>query len=291
MGLEGVFAARRSDLVGILNGIDVEAWDPRTDPAIVSHYSGRTIARKSANKVVLEEHFGLTADPDSPLFCVISRLTRQKGIDVLIDALPRLVARGARLVVLGTGDADLETALVAAARSRPGSVAVRIAYDETLAHQMQAGADAILIPSRFEPCGLTQLYGLRYGTLPVVARTGGLADTIVDANDAALATGCATGFQFTPVTAAGLGEAVDRTCDAYANRRQWRDMMARAMKHPVGWERSARSYAELYRGLVGRPGGSSGLPQDGGLPAGHNRRMIRPAPPAGRRQAHRGASH
>ena len=255
MGLEGVFAARRGDLVGILNGIDLEAWDPQADPAIVSHYSGRTIARKSANKVALEAHFGLPAGPDSPLFCVISRLTRQKGIDVLIDALPRLVGRGARLVVLGTGETDLETGLVAASRSRPESVAVRIAYDETLSHRIQAGADAILVPSRFEPCGLTQLYGLRYGTLPVVSRTGGLADTVIDANDAALAAGCATGFQFAPVTAAGLGDAIDRACDAYADRRVWRTMMARAMKHPVGWERSAQSYLDLYRGLAGRSRG------------------------------------
>lgn len=255
MGLEGVFAARRGDLVGILNGIDLEIWDPQADPAIVSHYSGRAIARKSANKVALEEDFGLEPDPDSPLFCVISRLTRQKGIDVLIDALPRLISRGARLVVLGTGETDLEAALVATARRHRESVAVRIAYDETLSHQMQAGSDAIVIPSRFEPCGLTQLYGLRYGTLPLVARTGGLADTVIDANDAAIEAGCATGFQFSPVTAAGLGDAIDRACDIHADRRAWRAMMARAMKHPVGWERSAQSYARLYRGLVGQSRG------------------------------------
>jgi starch synthase len=252
MGLEGVFAARRADLVGILNGIDLEAWDPQTDTTITSRYSGRTIARKAANRTTLEEHFGLAARPRTPLFCVISRLTRQKGIDLLIDALPRLVARGARLVVLGTGEADLEAALVETARSCPESVAVRIAYDETLSHQMQAGSDSILIPSRFEPCGLTQLYGLRYGTLPVVARTGGLADTVIDGNDAALEAGCATGFQFTPVMATGLGDAVDRACDVHADRREWRTMMVRAMKHPVGWERSAQSYLSLYRGIAGR---------------------------------------
>lgn len=253
MGLEGILAARRADVAGILNGIDLDAWDPQTDAAIALRYSARTWARKAANKTALEDRFGLAARPDAPLFCVISRLTRQKGIDLLIDALPRLVARGARLVVLGSGEADLEAALTEAAKDHPESVAVRIAYDETLSHQMQAGADAILVPSRFEPCGLTQLYGLRYGTLPIVARTGGLADTVIDANDAALRTGCATGFQFSPVTAAGLGDAIDRACDAYADRRQWRAMTARAMKHPVGWERSAEAYAALYRGLAGRP--------------------------------------
>jgi starch synthase len=250
MGLEGVFAARRADLVGILNGIDLEAWDPQTDTTITSRYSGRTIARKAANRTTLEEHFGLAARPRTPLFCVISRLTRQKGIDLLIDALPRLVARGARLVVLGTGEADLEAALVEAARSCPESVAVRIAYDETLSHQMQAGSDAILIPSRFEPCGLTQLYGLRYGTLPVVARTGGLADTVIDANVAAVAAGVATGFVMDEVNAASLARVIDRVVDAFGDHRLWQAMQRAAMRHPVGWETSAQGYADLYEALA-----------------------------------------
>jgi len=250
MGLQGVFAARRADVVGILNGIDLDAWDPESDPALATGYSARTFCRKATNKAALEARFGLAARPEAPLFCVISRLTRQKGIDLLIDALPRLVARGARLVVLGSGEADLERALVGVAGSQPQSVAVRIAYDEALSHLMQAGSDAILIPSRFEPCGLTQLYGLRYGTLPVVARTGGLADTVIDANAAALGAGCATGFQFSPVTVAGLGDAIDRACDVYAEPKMWRAMATKAMKHPVGWERSAEAYAGLYRETI-----------------------------------------
>jgi starch synthase len=250
MGLEGVFAARSRDLAGILNGIDLVDWNPATDRFIASPYSSRTLARKAANKAALEASFGLPANSGAPLFCAISRLTSQKGIDVLIETLPRLVSRGARLVLLGTGEAALEAALIKAARDYPYSVAVRIAYDEPLSHLVQAGADAILVPSRFEPCGLTQLCGLRYGTLPVVARTGGLADTVIDANDAALEAGCATGFQFAPVSADALGDAIDRVCGLYSNRPMWMSMVEKAMKHPVGWESSAQQYAALYRSLV-----------------------------------------
>ncbi len=250
LGLEGVLAARRADLTGILNGVDLDVWNPETDPAIASVYSNRALKRKAANKAALEARFGLTANADAPLFCVVSRLTRQKGLDLLLETLPRLRARGARLVVLGAGEADLQAGFLEATRRDPGSVGVVIGYDEPLSHLMQAGSDAILIPSRFEPCGLTQLYGLRYGTLPVVARTGGLADTVIDANDAALAAGCATGFQFAPVTAAALGDAIDRVCDAFADAPTWRSMIRRAMRHPVGWDRSAATYTALYRSLV-----------------------------------------
>ena len=251
LGLEGVLAARRADLTGILNGVDLDVWNPETDPAIASVYSNRALKRKAANKAALEARFGLTANADAPLFCVVSRLTRQKGLDLLLEALPRLRSRGARLVVLGAGEADLQAGFLEATRRDPGSVGVVIGYDEPLSHLMQAGSDAILIPSRFEPCGLTQLYVLRYGTLPVVARTGGLADTVIDANDAALAAGCATGFQFAPVTAAALGDTIDRVCDAYADAPTWRSMIRGAMRHPVGWDRSAAIYATLYETLAG----------------------------------------
>ena len=250
LGLEGVLAARRGDLTGILNGVDLEVWNPRTDPAIASVYSHRAPKDKAANKAALEARFGLTANARAPLFCVVSRLTRQKGLDLLLETLPRLLSRGARLVVLGRGEAGLEAGFLEATRRDPDAVGVVIDYDEPLSHLIQAGSDAILIPSRFEPCGLTQLYGLRYGTLPVVARTGGLADTVIDANDAALVAGCATGFQFAPVTAAALGDAIDRVCDAYAGAPAWRSMIRRAMRHPVGWDRSAAAYAALYRSLA-----------------------------------------
>ncbi len=246
LGLEGILQARRADLSGILNGIDLEVWNPETDPALVAPYTARTLKRKHENRAELERRFALNANPDAPLFCVISRLTAQKGLDLLLEVLPGLVGRGARLAVLGSGDKGFEAAFVAAARRFPGSVGAIIGYDEPLSHLMQGGSDAILIPSRFEPCGLTQLYGLRYGTLPVVAHTGGLADTVIDANDAAMVAGCATGVQFAPVTAAALDHAIGRTCEIFRQPSVWTKMMRNAMGQPVGWESSARSYLDLY---------------------------------------------
>ncbi|MFB1026305.1 MAG: glycogen/starch synthase, partial [Octadecabacter sp.] len=185
MGLDGLLRERQMDLHGILNGIDLDVWDPETDASLIATYSATKLAGKAKNRAELEARFGLTKS-DGPLFCVVSRLTSQKGLDMLLDCLPDLVAQGGRLALLGTGDPQLERAFVDASNRYRGSVGTIIGYDETLSHLIQAGSDAILIPSRFEPCGLTQLYGLRYGTLPVVARTGGLADTVIDANDAAL---------------------------------------------------------------------------------------------------------
>ncbi|MGB5558898.1 MAG: glycogen synthase GlgA [Paracoccaceae bacterium] len=250
MGLEGILRARRGDLSGILNGIDLEVWNPATDPYLAATYSARTLKRKKINRAKIEARFGLYANPKAPLFCIVSRLTEQKGLDLLLEILPDLVGRGARLAVLGSGDKKFEKELVSAARRHSGSVGTIIGYDEALSHQMQGGSDAILIPSRFEPCGLTQLYGLRYGTLPVVARTGGLADTVIDANEAAVVVGCATGVQFAPTTAASLDQAIGRTCDLFRQPEIWATMVRNAMRHPVGWETSARSYLDLYESLV-----------------------------------------
>ncbi|MGR3660130.1 MAG: glycogen synthase GlgA [Paracoccaceae bacterium] len=249
MGLDGLMKARDANLTGILNGIDLEVWNPATDADLVATYSVQKLAAKKKNRTLVETRFGLNSNPDAPLFCVVSRLTSQKGLDLLLDALPGLVGRGARLAVLGSGDIKLEAAFIGAAHQYEGSVGVIIGYDEALSHLMQGGSDAILIPSRFEPCGLTQLYGLRYGTLPVVARTGGLQDTVIDANDAALVTGCATGFQFSPITVEALESAIGRACDLFSQPKTWSAMMRRAMRHPVGWDRSALAYFELYRGL------------------------------------------
>ncbi|WP_300061229.1 glycogen synthase GlgA [uncultured Roseobacter sp.] len=250
MGLEGLMRARQADLSGILNGIDLQAWNPEDDPALETPYSARRLKAKAANRGEVLRRFGLQPDLQGPLFCVISRLTTQKGLDLLLDALPALVGRGAGLAVLGSGDKALEAGYVAAAHAHPGAVGVIIGYDELLSHLMQGGSDAILIPSRFEPCGLTQLYGLRYGTLPVVARTGGLADTVIDANEAARAAKCATGVQFAPVTTAALEQAIHRTCDLYAQPTEWAAMMRRAMRHPVGWDVSAAAYRDIYADLV-----------------------------------------
>lgn len=250
MGLDGLMKSRSADLTGILNGIDLDLWNPETDVELVATYSARRLAGKKKNKAAVEAKFGLTPNPDAPLFCVISRLTSQKGLDLLIDALPGLVGRGARLALLGSGDVAFEAAFVGAAHQYAGSVGVIIGFDEALSHLVQGGSDAILIPSRFEPCGLTQLYGLRYGTLPVVARTGGLQDTVIDANDAAMQANCATGFQFAPITASALDGAIGQAISLYAQPKIWNGMMRRAMRHVVGWERSAQDYRDLYAGLV-----------------------------------------
>ena len=195
MGLDGLVNMRARDLYGIVNGIDVDTWNPQTDKHISANFSAGTLKLRQANKKDIEKRFSLDHS-DGPIFCVVSRLTWQKGMDVLASTLDEMVSTGARIAVLGSGDSALEGALLAGAARHRGKVGVVIGYDETLSHLMQAGCDGIIIPSRFEPCGLTQLYGLRYGCVPIVARTGGLADTVIDANEAALAAGVATGFQF-----------------------------------------------------------------------------------------------
>jgi len=171
---------------------------------------------------------------------------------MLLECLPTLLARGARLALLGSGEHYLEDAFIRAAKENPGQVGTVIGYDEKLSHQLQGGADAILIPSRFEPCGLTQLYGLRYGTIPVVARTGGLADTVIDANAAAISVKCATGIQFAPINSLGLEQAIHRTCDLYQHPRIWKSMMRRGMAQDVGWEASAALYEALFEELVSK---------------------------------------
>jgi starch synthase len=251
MGLDGLLRERQMDLHGILNGIDLDVWDPETDVSLIATYSATKLAGKAKNRAELEARFGLTKS-DGPLFCVVSRLTSQKGLDMLLDCLPDLLAQGGRLALLGTGDPQLERAFVDASNRYRGSVGTIIGYDETLSHLIQAGSDAILIPSRFEPCGLTQLYGLRYGTLPVVARTGGLADTVIDANDAALLADCATGIQFAPINSIMFGHAISRTCALFAKPKIWTAMMRRAMRHPVGWDLSAATYLDVYKSAQAR---------------------------------------
>jgi len=241
MGLEGVLRARQTDVTGIVNGIDVDVWNPATDPEIARY---KTPKGKVKAKKALQAEFGLP-EADGPLCVLVSRLTSQKGIDLLIDALPNLLARGGQLALLGSGDTDLEVALLELA-SQHKAVSVKIGYDEALSHRMIAGGDAILVPSRFEPCGLTQLYGLRYGTLPVVALTGGLADTVINASPAALAVDVATGVQFSPVTSETFATALGRLCDLYADNDTWEKMQRNAMKQPVGWQTSAAAYGELY---------------------------------------------
>ncbi|EIZ81086.1 starch synthase [Novosphingobium sp. Rr 2-17] len=247
MGLQGLIAQRGSAVHGILNGIDTGVWNPSPDPLLPATYSARTLARRKVNKRALEAQFGLDTE-SGPLFVVITRLTQQKGMDVLPEVLDHLVGNGARLAMLGSGDAAIEHALAQGAARHPGRIGIRIGYDEALSHQMVGGGDAILVPSRFEPCGLTQLYGLAYGCLPVVSRTGGLSDTVIDANPAALAAGCvATGVQFDGVDYAGLSAAITRTAALYRQPKVWQRMQRNAMACDFSWTASGRAYADLYR--------------------------------------------
>jgi starch synthase len=248
MGLDGMLRWRGPALSGIVNGIDTSVWNPATDAHLARCYSARTLGGRAANKRAVEAAFGLPHG-DGPLLCMVSRLTTQKGIDLVLAALDAMVDAGARLVVLGNGDAALEAALQAATRRHPTRVAARIGYDEGLSHLLQGGCDAILIPSRFEPCGLTQLYGLRYGCVPVVTRVGGLADTVIDANHAAVQAGVATGVQFADISAEGLLAAVLRLLQLYRQPAAWRRLQLAGMRADVGWQQSAADYAALYRRL------------------------------------------
>jgi starch synthase len=250
MGFDGLLRARANVLSGILNGIDTAIWNPASDPLIEAQYESDTISDRSKNKAALQARLGIAQDAAAPLFGVVSRLTWQKGMDLLLTCLPVLRALGAQLVVVGAGDSEFEAAFRIAAAEAPDRIGCFIGYDEALAHTVQAGADALLLPSRFEPCGLTQLCALRYGAVPVVARVGGLADTVIDANTAALMAGVATGVQFTPTTADALEAALRRTVTLYRDQTGWRALQLNGMRADVSWTGPARRYAALYRDLV-----------------------------------------
>ena len=253
MGFEGVLRQRRADLDGILNGVDETVWNPEIDQSTAATYSVRSFGNKKVNRAAVQKHMRLDLDPDSLLVCVVSRLTHQKGLDLLAETLPTLIDLGGQLALLGTGTPELEAMFMAAMRSYPGRVGVRITYDEPLSHLLLAGSDAILVPSRFEPCGLTQFYGLRYGTIPIVARTGGLADSVIDANLAAVTARVATGIMFHPVDADGLREAYNRAAELFSDPTAWHDLIGAAMNQSVGWSRSASRYAALYADVIRDP--------------------------------------
>lgn len=245
MGLEGVIASRAGDLTGILNGVDGAVWSPQAEPI---PFGPGAMAGKAANRAALCAEFAL--DVPGPLAILVSRLTEQKGIDLLGSAIPGFIASGGGLAVLGAGDPALEGAVRGLAAAYPGRVAVRIGYDEALAHRLFAGGDLALVPSRFEPCGLTQMYGLRYGTVPLVSAVGGLADTVIHASPAALAAQVATGIVFHPVDALGLGQALRQAVQLFADKPAWTKIQKNAMAQPVGWEAPALAYARLYEGIL-----------------------------------------
>jgi starch synthase len=248
--LEGLLAHRQRDLTGILNGVDYRIWNPAVDPLLEHHYSGKLLAAKKVNKNLLQASVGLDESPRDPLFAVISRLAEQKGLDLVLENVAYLIQLNAQLLVLGTGDPVLEAGFQAAAAAHPGRVATVVGYDEGQAHRILAGADLILVPSRQEPCGLTQLYGLRYGTLPLVRRTGGLADTVVDANAQSTMDSTATGFVFDEPSSWILGETISRACHIYRDDpRTWTQIQRHAMRQNFSWEASAREYLDLYAGM------------------------------------------
>jgi starch synthase len=250
MGLDGLLRSRSKDVSGILNGIDEDVWNPAKDPSLAATFTRDMLDTRDANKRALQQRLGLDEDPDAMLFGVVSRLSEQKGLDLVLAALPALLADGAQLALLGAGERTLEESFRAASIVYPGQVGCFFGYDEGLAHLIQGGSDALFVPSRFEPCGLTQLCALHYGNVPIVSRVGGLADTVIDANEMAVAAGVATGFQFSPVNLTGLVDATNRAKLLWSDVEAWHRLQRNGMAAEVGWDRAARQYAHLYRSCL-----------------------------------------
>jgi starch synthase len=262
MGLGGLLRERSCDLSGILNGIDTSVWDPATDPHIPgcfytdvsSGFESEVLQNRATNKAALQRRLGLQLAPDVLMLGVIGRLSSKNGLDLLLENLPTIVREGMQLVVLGSGgDRSLQYRYRAAAQANPGRVSVTIGQDEGLAHLIQAGADALVVPSRFEPCGLTQLCALRYGTVPIVSRIGGLEDTVVDADDLVITGGGQTGFKFGPVSAENLAGVLQRACATFHDVAAWRRIQRNGMSIDVSWRNPASRYADLYSSLIDVP--------------------------------------
>ncbi|MBM1170415.1 glycogen synthase GlgA [Microvirga arabica] len=250
MGLDGLLRVRSTAMSGILNGIDDKIWDPGADTNLAQTYDHNDLDTRMINKGALQKRLGLSQDPDAMLFGIVSRLSEQKGLDLVLAGLSGLLAGGAQLALLGSGDQTLEDSFRTASIVHPGQVGCFFGYDEELAHLIQGGSDALLVPSRFEPCGLTQLCAMRYGSVPIVSRVGGLADTVIDANEMAIAAGVATGFQFGPVALSPLTNAVDRAKNLWRDRQAWRRLQGNGMRTDVSWRRPAKQYADLYRACL-----------------------------------------
>lgn len=250
MGMQGLLARKQHVLTGILNGIDTDAWDPESDPYIERYYNASRLAAKLDNKKALQARMGLAADADVPLFGAVSRLTDQKGLDLLADIVPELVRMPAQLVVLGSGEPQLQSRFHGLAQKHPGKIAVQIGFDEGLSHQIEAGADIFVMPSRFEPSGLNQMYSQRYGTPPLVHATGGLRDSVVDCTPETLKKRSATGFAFAPLNRETLLATCRRAVAAYADKKIWKQLQKNGMARDFSWEASARQYLQVYRGLV-----------------------------------------
>lgn len=248
-GLDGLLRDRGEALSGVLNGVDDAIWNPAADALIAANYSAEKPAGKAKCKAALQQSLGLQESADVPLFVVVSRLTEQKGLHLVLERLAEITARGGQFVLLGSGDAQMEAAFRVAAAENPAQVAVKIGYDEQFSHQIMAAADVIMVPSRFEPCGLTQLYGLKYGALPLVRRVGGLADTVVDCSLENLQEGIATGAVFDGFSGEELTRGIRRMFALWARPKEWKAVRKTAMTCDFGWQAAAEQYMQLYRAL------------------------------------------
>jgi starch synthase len=249
-GMDGLLQARSAALHGIVNGIDTTEWNPAADPHLATAYDESRLELKAQNKQALQQRAGLPQNADIPLFAAVSRMTGQKGTDLIAALAPRLVALPAQLVLLGSGDAALEAQCKALAAAHPQSIGVKIGFDESLAHLIEAGADFFLMPSRFEPCGLNQMYSQRYGTPPVARATGGLADTITDCNAATLKAGTASGFLFKAADIESLFAAIQRALKIYGQPDALRAMRQAGMRRDFSWDASAKRYKEVFSALI-----------------------------------------
>jgi len=249
-GLDGLLRRRQAELSGILNGVDDTIWNPTTDPLLPHPFSHDKLLGKARCKAALQIETSLHTHPDAPLFTVVSRLTEQKGLPLVLDAVDGLVASGAQLMVLGNGDAHLEAAFVAKAQQHAGRVAVHMGFDEAFSHRVFGGSDVTLVPSRFEPCGLTQLYALKYGSVPLVRRVGGLADSVTDTQPDTLANETATGIVFNHMDAAEFSHALQRAIVLYRHPTRWQRVQRAGMRQSFSWDEAATQYAALYRELI-----------------------------------------
>ncbi len=246
-GLDGLLRTRSRALFGLLNGADYAAWDPATDPLIPDHYRASDLEGKKVCKAELLKTFGLTGGAETPVVGIVSRLAGQKGLDIVCDALPSLFALGVRLIILGTGEAKIQDSLLKAQKAYQTQLGLKIAFDERIARTIYAGSDMFLIPSRYEPCGLTQMYSLRYGTVPVVRATGGLDDSIQEFDPS---TGSGNGFKFEEASSEALVAAVRKAIAAFARPHDWLAIIRNAMNSDFSWERSAEAYIDIYRKLA-----------------------------------------
>lgn len=250
-GLEGLLAWRAADYSGIINGADYAVWNPATDPLLDAPFKAVDFAKgKAANKAALQKELGLAQNPDAPLLVIVSRLNDLKGMDMVLSILPVILREGAQLAVVGTGDRALEESFKAAAAMSPAQVAVNIGYSEPLAHKLMAGGDMLLMPSRFEPCGLTQFYAFRYGCVPVAHVTGGLADTVVDTTYDSILTGTATGFSFEHANAGAFQWCVERALGTFKQKDQWRKIQKACVAQDFSWNKSAARYIDLYKAAI-----------------------------------------